>query len=117
MTTDNLKLLNNTSRKSKTYIKMNIIENLDREFLFLDLFEHIGEIRMFSYIIIASQKEKSNYYRHDFTAVKEIEKLYKIKPSTQHKYLKLLLTKEVLVKIQNGIYKVNSKYIELWQKQ
>jgi hypothetical protein len=116
---NNKELVNiaNSSRKTKTYIKMNIIENLKYDFTILELFEHIGEAKMFSYILTTAQKEVNNYYRHDFNSKIELENRFDIKESTQFKYLKLLISKGLICKIQNGIYKVSEKYIELWQKQ
>lgn len=112
MQTQELINLNNTSRKTKLYLKMNTIESLQKNFTFLRLCEHIGEAHLFEWICIKAMKNENFFYYHDTNNVNQFEKEFNIKPSTQHKYLKLLVQKSLIFKKKNGVYQPNEKYIE-----
>lgn len=91
---------------------MNYVKTVNNTFTFLRLCEHIGEAHLFEFICIKAVKNEGFLYYHSQDNIKAFETLYDIKPSTQHKYLKLLCVKGLVVKQKNGVYKPNSKYVE-----
>lgn len=102
------------SVKKKLFLKMNIMDYKNTTVNFLDLFDHIGEAKLFNYIAKYCFDSKEEYYYHHDKSAKKIAEQLSIAPPTQFKYLALLVSKELLLKEvgKRGYYKVNPKYIE-----
>ena len=100
-------------QKKNLFKKMNIMEYMNKELTFLDLFSHLGEARLFSHIILECNKNPEGYYLHHDKSAQTIAEKLSIAPPTQFKYLSLLVKKKLLVKEQGkrGYYSVNPKYI------
>lgn len=91
---------------------MNYVKTTSETFSFLRLCEHIGEAHLFEFICEKATKNEGFLYYHNQDNINNFEKLYGVKSSTQHKYLKLLCLKELLIKKKNGVYQPNEKYVE-----
>lgn len=103
----------NTKEKVQLYIKMNILQTSEKEITMLNFFEHMGELKLFNHIILDMRSTGKNQYYHNAQSMIDIEKQLELKKSTQHKYIKLMVAKDLLIKIQNGIYKINPKHLQL----
>lgn len=104
---------NGKNNKVNVFKKINIMEYKNKELTLIDLFDHIGEAKLFSYIMIACNNNKENYYLHHDKSAQLIAKELSIAPPTQFKYLSLLVKKELLLKEvgKRGYYKINPKYV------
>ena len=99
--------------KTNIFKKINIMEYKNKELTLIDLFDHIGEAKLYSYILIACNNNPENYYLHHDKSAQTIAKDLGIAPPTQFKYLALLVKKELLFKEvgKRGYYKINTKYL------
>lgn len=99
--------------KTNVFKKLNIMEYKNKELTLIDLFDHIGEAKLYSYILIACHNNPDDYYLHHDKSAQTIAKELKIAPPTQFKYLSLLVKKELLVKEigKRGYYRLNPKFI------
>ena len=102
-----------TKERKKLFIKMNLLETVDEEVLVLDMFEHLGELKLYSHILKKCKDSENSLYYHNSLSMQEIEEKLSLQKSTQHKYIKQLVSKGLLIKKQNGIYLLNKKFIEL----
>lgn len=80
-------------------------------FTVLRLFEHIGELRFFEFILHKVVKNEGLIYYHNKDTIEEFRKLHDLGVSTLHNYLRTMIHKTILIKIGNGRYKVNGKYV------
>lgn len=97
------------------FIQVNIMENNGKEFRYSQLMDHIGELHLFEYILTKCKSSEDNTYLQDLKSSGMILKELKIAPSTQSKYLNLLVRKLLLLKVpgHRGYYTINPKFIKL----
>lgn len=100
----------NTKEKKQLFIKMNILSTVQGETTFLKLFQHIGELQFYNYIMLKIRDQESSQYFYNAPEIINVEKELELKRSTQFFYLKLMTSKGLIIKVQNGIYKINTKY-------
>lgn len=104
---------NGVKAKKKLFLKLNIMEYKNQTMTLVDLFTHMGEAKLFNYIIKYCFTKEEEYYLHHEKSSIEIAKELGIAPPTQFKYLSLLVKKQLLLKEvgKRGYYKINPKFL------
>jgi hypothetical protein len=99
--------------KKKKYVKINMMEYKNETINLIDLFDHIGEGKLFNFIVKHCFDNKVDYYFHHDKSAQDIALRLKIAPPTQFKYLALLVKKTLLLREagKRGYYKVNPRFV------
>lgn len=98
--------------KKELFLKLNIMEYKGQSLTMLSLFTHIGEAKIFEYILMEVHNSLDKVYLHDKRNSDKIFEALSIAPSTQHKYIKMLLSSQLLEKTKDrGYYTIGKKYI------
>jgi hypothetical protein len=76
---------------------------------------HIGELRLYNYILLKCHEAADKTYLHDKKEVEIVKKELAIAKSTQAKYLELLVNKTLVFKQpgHRGYYQINEKFITI----
>ena len=100
-------------KKKYKFAKMMLQENSTHTWV--TACEHIGEVKLFSYIIATCNKDNLEW-TYDKFKEKAIISLYDIGQTSIFNYLKRLCSAKgkdpLLFKIGKGLYRINNKYID-----
>lgn len=107
----------NHSKGTDYVVKLIKRKTINDTFTVLRLFEHIGELRFFEFILHKVVKNEGLIYYHNKDTIDEFRKLHELGISTLHNYLRSMITKEILIKLGNGRYKVNEKLVTVTGKK
>lgn len=95
------------------YLKLKYKKNMSKHTLstLFSKFSHIGEVKLFEYIIVHLDK---NTMRWDYNDTKAalIESNLQLAKSSQFRYLKSMVSNGILTRLQKGVYQVNPEWME-----
>lgn len=101
-----------SSSKSTDYtIRLVKRKSINEIFTVLRLFEHIGELKLFEFILHKVVKNEGLVYYHNEDTIAQFKKLHNLGSSTLHNYIRSMVNKEILFKLGNGRYRVNEDYV------
>lgn len=106
-------------RKTARFLKVHrLMDHHTKETINVNyLFEHIGEMRMYYYIVETLDYDTNKPYNYNILEKDAIEKRFDIAHSTQNKYLSLLIQKGFIQKHQKGIYFLSDKFVGSSKKE
>lgn len=104
------------SKSTDFTVKLIKKQTIDETFTILRLFEHIGELRLFEFILHKVVKNEGLIYYHNKDTIEQFKKTWELGDSTLHNYLKLMVNKQILIKISNGRYRVNDRFVSVTGK-
>lgn len=94
----------------KRFYKMGIVKVGFKDTTLLDMCKHIGEVKLFGYIVSKMNKESLDFVSNE-KVKDDILKELDLSRDTVNRYLSNLCEYKLLIKLSRGYYRVNKRYL------
>jgi hypothetical protein len=105
----------NYNKNTEGTMEMYMVEEDNKKFTLLSLCSHIGELKMYDFIVRYTTEDAKNQFLHDSRSSEDIFNELSVAPSTQNRYISLLVKSTLILKVANkrGYYSVNPKFLKI----